>query len=221
MNELTLDVERRETRGKNANRRLRADNKVPAVVYGGALDSFAVQVDRKAMVTMVRQGGENSVFVLRVPGTDESRHTMIKAMQVHPISRRILHVDFQRIEMTETVRVKVAISLTGEADGVKNDGGVLEFVTREVEVECLPGVIPAEIELDVSPLNIGMHLEASVLGLPEGVELIEDPERVIVLVAAPHVEEEEETEEDDLLETEGEEPGLVSEEASDEGDEDK
>ena len=210
MSELTLDVELRESGSKNVVRRLRADGKVPAVVYGGDAATVPIQIDRKQIVSILRGGGDNPVFLLKVPGTSESRHTMIKEMQVDPIERRILHVDFQRIEMSETVRVKVVVELIGEPLGVKNDGGIVDFVTREVEVECLPASIPSSLELDISELHIGQHLEAAIIPLPDGVELVEDGERVIMSVAAPRAEEEEVEEEEDLLEGDADEPELVA-----------
>lgn len=211
MSELTLDVEPRTALGKNENRRLRASGKVPGVVYGTGGVSVSIQIDRVEMANMLREGGENSIFLLQVPGTNESRHTMIKEMQVDPIEHRIMHVDFQRIVMTEKVQVKVAVELFGVSEGVKNEGGLVEFVTREVEVECLPALIPTALPLDLSALRIGMHLEAGEIELPEGVTLLEDEERVIVSIAAPRAEEEEEVDEDeDLLEGETDEPEVLS-----------
>ena len=220
MSELTLDVERRQGSGKNQSRRLRASGKVPGVVYGSGGTSVSIQVDRIEMTTILRQSGDNPIFLLKVPGTSESRHTMIKEMQVDPIEHRILHVDFQRIEMSESVQVKVGVELVGEPEGVTNEGGLVEFVTREVEIECLPAQIPTALPLDMSALHIGMHLEAGDIELPEGVLLLEDEARVIVSVAAPRIEEEEEVEEEEeLLEGETEEPEVIS--GAKEGDEEE
>lgn len=220
MSELTLDVERRESSGKNETRRLRASGKVPGVVYGTGGVSVSIQIDRIEMANMLRAGGDNSIFLLKVPGTSESRHTMIKEMQVDPIEHRILHVDFQRIEMTENVQVKVSVELFGVSEGVKNEGGLVEFVTREVEVECLPTLIPTALPLDLGALHIGMHLEAGDIELPEGVVLVEDEARVIVSIAAPRAEEEEEVDEDEeLLEGDTDEPEVLS--GTKEGDEEE
>ena len=217
MSELTLQVERRESSGKNETRRLRAAGKVPGVVYGTGGVSVSIQIDRVEMVNILREGGDNSIFLLKVPGTSESRHTMIKEMQIHPIEHRIMHVDFQRIEMSENVQVKVSVELVGESEGTKNEGGLVEFITREVEIDCLPALIPAALPLDLSALHIGMHLEAGDIELPEGVALVEDEERVIVSIVAPRVEEEEEIdEEEELIEGEKDEPEVLS--SSKEGD---
>ncbi len=220
MAELSLDVEFRTQRGKNACRRLRATGKVPAVVYGGGADVVPIQVDRRQIADLLRKGsGENTVFLLKVPGTEEKRHTMIRELQSDPIDHRIQHIDFLRIAMTERVRVKVTIDLVGIPVGVQTDGGILDFVAREVEIECLPGLIPSHLSLDVTDLQIGQSAVASAAELPEDVTLVDDPDRVLVAVHPPIVEEEEEeVEEDELLEAGAEEPELVSD--TDEANED-
>ena len=210
MPELNLEVERREAGGKNASRRLRAAGKLPAVVYGGGLDTLSIQVDRKRILELLAEGSENSVFLLKVPGTKERRHTMIRELQVDTLENRILHIDFQRIEMTETVRVHVAIRLEGIPEGVKNEGAMIDFVTRELEIECLPGLIPTDLKLDVSDLHLGQHAEARDISLPDGVVLMDAPERVLLSVTLPRVVEEEEVEEEELLEGELDEPEVIS-----------
>ncbi len=182
MSERTIDVTRRQTVGANANRRLRAAGKVPAVVYGGGKDTVPVQIDRKTLVDLLKSGGsENAIFLLKLADSGgQERHAMIRDLQVDPMSRQVVHVDFQRILMTEKIRVQVPVELTGTAYGVKVEGGFLDFVHREALVECLPGDIPRSIELDVTPLHVGQHVEARELQLPEGVSLAEEPDRVIV-----------------------------------------
>jgi large subunit ribosomal protein L25 len=188
--ELTLEVHPRTEQGKNANRRLRTAGKVAGVVYGLDLPPQKVQLERRQIVTMLREGAtENSIFLLRMPGSDD-HHTMIRELQVDAIDRRILHIDFQRIDLAQTVTVRVQVEIVGVPEGVKNEGGVLDFVTREVEVECLPTEIPDKITLDVSALHINQHAEAKDLALPEGVKLADDPNRVIVSVAVTKAEEE-------------------------------
>jgi len=217
MSELTVEVVKREESGKNANRRLRASGQIPAVVYGGNLESFPIQVDRNSVRNLMRSGGENAVFQLKLSGTGDSRHAMIRAMDVDPISRKINHIDFMRIDMAEKVRVRIAIDLEGEPHGVKNDGGILDFILRDIEVECLPGDIPSTIVLDVSELAVGDHIEAGALELPKEVEMIEDETRVIVSVShAKVVEEEEETEDDLLIEGEAAEPEVIGKSKEDE-----
>lgn len=214
MSEMTIEVERRTETGKNANRRLRASGLVPAVLYGGARETAAIQVGRRKVEDLLRKGGgENAVFLLKLAGTDKSRHTMIREMQLDVLNGDMVHIDFQRIKMDEAVKVMVSIEIQGVAEGVKQDGGLLDFPTREVEVSCLPGDIPSSIELDVSELHVGQHVEAGELTMPKGVELLEDEDRVIVSVMAKQVEVEEETEGDDnLLSAAAEEPEVVGSE---------
>ena len=207
--ELTLEVQPRTDRGKNANRRLRVAGKVAGVVYGLDLPPQKVQLERRSIVTMLRQGAtENSIFLLRMQGVDD-HHTMIRELQVDPIDRRILHIDFQRIDLTEKVTVKVEVEIVGLAEGVKNEGGILDFVTREIEVECLPTQIPDKLSLDVSALHIGQHLEAKDLTLPDGVVLIEEPNRVIVSVSVAKAEEEAPAAEGALAEGAPAEPEVI------------
>ena len=141
---------------------------------------------------------------------------MVRELTVDPISRKILHIDFQRVLMTEKVRVAVPIELNGEPEGVKNQGGVLDFVTREVEVECLPSDIPVKLEIDVSALEIGDHLEAKDISLPSKVEMMEEAERVVVSVSHSRVaaaieeaEAEVEAADEGLIEAEELEPEVI------------
>jgi len=225
MSDITLEVQSREETGKNANRRLRATGLIPAVVYGGDLDPVAIQVDRRTLHDLFKQtGGENAVFLLKLAGTDQKRHSMVRELTIDPISRQVIHIDFLRVLMTEKVKVQVPINLEGTPVGVKNEGGVLDFITREVEVECLPGDIPQTLELDVSDLEIGSHYEVKDLEVPAGVELMVELDKVIVAVAhsrvATEVEEAEaEAAEAGLLEAEEAEPELIGRAAEDEAEE--
>lgn len=215
MSEITVEVKKREETGKNANRRLRASGYVPAVVYGGGREAVPIQVEMKVIQDLLRQeGGEHAVFLLKMAGTDKSRHTMVRDVEVDSVSRQIIHLDFQRVLLTETVRVPVAIELVGVPSGVKNEGGVLDFITREVEIESLPGDIPSKLVLDVSELNVGDHVEAGELDIPEAVTLLEEAGRTIVSVAHSRVsdvvdEAEADAEEELLLEAEDAEPELI------------
>ena len=207
--ELTLDVTPRTDVGKNANRRLRTAGKVAGVVYGLDQPPQKVQLERRSIVTMLREGAtENSIFLLRMAGTDD-HHTMIRELQVDAIDRRILHIDFQRIDLTEKVTVKVEVEAVGVAEGVKNEGGILDFVTREIEIECLPTQIPDKLTLDVSALHVGQHLEAKDLVLPDGVRLVDEPNRVIVSVAVAKAEEVAATAEGALAEGAAAEPEVI------------
>jgi large subunit ribosomal protein L25 len=198
--------------GKNANRRLRAGGEVPAVVYGAGLGSVPIQVAERRVFDILRSGsGSNTVFLLQLHGTDQQRHAMIRELQTDALTGKLVHIDFQRIELDKKVQVEVPIELVGEAQGVKTEGGMLDFVTREVEVECLPNTIPPHLDLDVSALHVGQHVEAGQLQLPEGVELLTEPERVIVSIAARQAAEAEEGEGEEalLLEAKAEEPEVI------------
>lgn len=176
---MNIEVSPRQETGKNANRRSRAAGKIPAVVYGGGRESVAIEVDRKTLMDLMRNhAGENPIFLLKLG--DKERHAMIRNMQTDPVSRQVIHIDFQRVMMDQKVRVAVPIELVGTAFGVKTEGGMLDFVTREVNVECLPGEIPKHLELDVTNLRVGQHAEARELELPEGVILLDEPDKVLV-----------------------------------------
>jgi large subunit ribosomal protein L25 len=178
---MNIEVQPREETGKNANRRSRGRGKIPAVVYGGGKESVSIEVDRKTLVdTMKGHAGENPIFLLKLG--DKERHAMIRNMQIDPMSRQVIHIDFQRVLMDQKVKVAVPVELVGTAVGVKVDGGLLDFVTREVHVECLPGDIPKHLEADVTNLHIGQHFEARELKIPEGVVLLDELEKVIVSV---------------------------------------
>lgn len=222
MSEITLEVNEREQLGKNNSRRLRATGEVPAVVYGGAYEPVAIRVSERTVRDLVKRAGDNAVFLLQLAGTDERRHAMIRALQYDPLTDRMLHIDFQRIDLSRAVRVRVAIELVGVPVGVKTDGGLLDFVTREVEVECLPTEIPARLSIDVSELRIGQHLEAGQLQLPSGVTLVEEPNRVLASVAVSRATLEAETpegEEAALIESEQKEPEVLSRGKSEETEE--
>ncbi len=211
MSEIMLEVHEREATGKNHNRRLRATGQVPAVVYGAGLDVAPIRVEERKVAEILSGSGGNTVFLLKLHGGDKQRHAMIRELQTDSVTGEMIHIDFQRILMDQQIKVMVPIELSGEAEGVKTEGGLVDFVTREIEVECLPNEIPQHLGLDVSPLHIGQHVEAGELELPEGVELMTDAERVIVSVAVRKMVEEEveETEEDLLIEAEAEEPEVV------------
>jgi len=182
MAELSLEVSRREKTGKEIAKKLRRAGKVPAVVYGGHLDPVAIEVDRKSVSELVQKSehGVRSVFLLKMAGTDKQRHAMIKDITIDPISRTMTHIDFVRIAMDEKVRVTVPVHIIGTALGVKTGGGILDFQVRDLHVECLPGAIPDQIDVDVSPLDGHDYYRIKDLKLPEGVKVLDDPERVVV-----------------------------------------
>lgn len=181
MAEVTLEVTRREGTGKEIAKKLRRDGKVPAVVYGGHRDPVAITVDRKSVSELIQKSehGMRSVFLLKMAGSDQQRHAMIKELTIDPISRRMMHIDFVRVIMDEKVKVTIPVHVTGTAIGVK-EGGLLDFQVRELHVECLPNAIPDSIDVDVTALTGHDYLRISDLTLPEGVKVLDDPDRVVV-----------------------------------------
>ena len=181
MAEVTLEVANREGKGTGVARKLRQKGMVPGVVYGGHRDPVAISVDRKAVTELIQKSdhGVRSIFLLKLTGTDQQRHAMIKDMQIHPISRKLIHIDFVRVVMDEVVRVTIPVHLNGTAAGLK-EGGLLDWQVRDLHVECLPGQIPDSVEVDVSNLNIHDYIRISDLKLPDAVKVLDDQERVVV-----------------------------------------
>ena len=191
MKTIELNVERRTTTGKGEARRTRAKGQIPAVVYGAGKPTVAVQVERKELTTAFRGGAsENAIFMLKLAGSDQTRHAMIRELSRDPVSREPLHIDFVRVLMDAKIKIRVGIEVVGVAKGVREEGGILDFVTREVEIECLPGDIPENLPLDVSDLGIGDALRIASLKAPAGIEIVDDPEKVLVHVTHPMKEEE-------------------------------
>jgi len=181
MAELTLEVSRREEQGKGAAGRLRREGKVPAVVYGGHRETVPITVDRKAVADLIQKSehGIRSIFLLKMAGSDQQRHAMIKEIQIDPIHRKMTHIDFVRVLMDEVVRTTVPVHVNGTPIGVK-EGGLLDFQVRELHVECLPTAIPDRVDVDISNLGMHQYVRISELSLPSGVKVLDDPERVVV-----------------------------------------
>ena len=164
----TLDVVKREGRGKNEANRLRAAGRIPAVVYGTAKEGKApegvsVAVDPKALLRILHSdSGANTLINLKLDGS-ESR-VMVKEYQLDPVTHKLLHADFYQLAMDKVLTVTVPVHVNGEARGVKLQGGLLDFVTREIEVECLPADIPEHIAIDVTDLDL--HQSIRVRDLP-------------------------------------------------------
>jgi large subunit ribosomal protein L25 len=191
MKTIELSVEKRSTTGKNEARRDRVAGRIPAVVYGAGKANVPISVNRKSLADVFREGaGENAIFLLKLAGSDQSRHAMIKEMQRDPVSRKPLHIDFVRVLMDVKITLKVPIEVVGIARGVRVDAGILDLVTREIEIECLPTNIPAHIAVDVTELGIGDAIRVSELPVLEGVRIVDNPEKVVVHVAHPTREEE-------------------------------
>ncbi len=180
----------RSLRGKNEARRLRQTGKVPAVLYGGKGEAITLALNAKQVGAILRSAsGHNTLFQVDLAGKHEP--AILKDWQVDPLSGNLLHVDLLRVAMDVRMRVKVPVHTFGEPAGVKQQGGVFEVVTREVEIECLPAEIPTEFKVDVSGLMLNQQLRAKELPIDTAkMKLITDPERVLAHVVALKVEEE-------------------------------
>jgi large subunit ribosomal protein L25 len=191
MEQFTVEATPRTTRGKNEARRARRSGQVPAVVYGGTGGVQTLNLNaRQVMAILKTEASHNTIFTLKIAGGPEER-VMLKDWQLDPVRGDLLHVDLYRIAMDVKMRVRVPVHTFGEPQGVKVQGGIFEMVTREVEIECLPGDIPEEFRVDVTPLTIGKHLRAADLPFdPAKIKLITDPKRVIAHVVALRAEEE-------------------------------
>ena len=162
-----------EARTKNAARRVRAGGNIPAVVYGAKKDSVAVTVNPKQISRILHsESGHNTVFDLKV-GSEQTK-AMIVDWQYEPIKGTLLHIDLKRIAMDKALRVSVPVELTGVPEGVKTQGGILEQIIREVEIECLPADIPDHIDLDVTPLVFGQVLRVSDLPQSDKIKFVTD-----------------------------------------------
>jgi len=190
---MELSARERRGLGKGSCRKLRSRNEVPAILYGGDGSPLPLAVSRSELKkVMERGGGENAILRLSIQhdGEELVKTAMIKDVQIHPVRGEYLHVDFLRISLEKPIRVKVPISLRGEAPGVKVTGGILDQALREVEVECLPAAIPASLVADISSLQIGDSIHVSDLESVEGVKILESPEIVVASVVPPEREEE-------------------------------
>ena len=191
MSQDVLLVPKRDAFGKAAIRELKKSGMIPAVVYGLNEPPVAIAISPKAVArVLASDAGMNSVMFLQREGTDIKRHVIIKDVQRDPITGRLRHVDFMRVDMTHKVRVKVPVRLVGTAIGVKSMGGVLDFAHREIEVECLPSIIPAHIDVDVTNLAVGDSIRFEQITLMPNIVLIGDAHQTVCSVHGKAAEEE-------------------------------
>ncbi len=214
-----LQAEERGTRGKNAARRLRASGMTPAVLYGEGNEaggSTALAIPTKIVDYTLHHFGDNALYNIELDG-DTSTARVVDA-QRDPVSGLLVHVDFAPVNMREIIEITVPLTVTGDAPGV-DEGGVLQQVAYEIQVESLPGDIPQEITLDVSGLGMNENLTLGDLTLPEGVTLLSEPEEVAVTVTAPTEITEEEMEAAGIVEEPTEEAEAAEGEEVAEGEE--
>ena len=176
-------------RGKNEARRLRASGRIPAVVYGGKDGGKPIAVDPKMLAKILRtEQGANTLIALNVPGAGDAR-VLVREYQLDPVTHELLHADFYRVAMDKLIRVPVTVVPQGEPKGVKQQGGVLDIVHRQIEIECLPADIPNNIEVDVRELMVGQSIRVKDVATNPKWKAVTDPETMLLHVIIPKVEE--------------------------------
>ena len=184
MAEITFNAESRSDFGKNASRRLRQKGMVPAIVYGGKGENVSVAVDPKSLQRVLKsEAGRNAILKLEIAGQGATS-AILKSWQVDPVKENFLHADFFRIAMDVALRITIPLVTRGEARGVKTDGGILELVIRQIEVECLPGDIPERIEVDVTDLGLNQAIRVSDLPVNAKVKVLQNPDQVVLHIVS-------------------------------------
>lgn len=179
-----LSATARFTAGKGAARSLRREGRVPAIIYGHAREPLSLSVPEREFVRLLEKvAAENTVIELSIDGT--MSRTLIREIQRHPVKRNVLHVDFQELVAGERVIVRIPIVLQGIPDGVRQSGGILSQIMQELECRVDPLNMPSHIDVDVTHVAIGHSVHVSEITAPEGVEIIDEPESTIAVVAAP------------------------------------
>lgn len=221
MKETKLTAKTRAEKGSASAGRLRRTGWFPAVVYGEGRPGLDIQLNEHDFVVMLRtHRSENMIVDLTVEGREKPVKVMLKAMQHHPLSGRIIHVDFYEVSMTRKIEIEVPVKLVGVPTGVANEGGILEHVLRTLDVLCLPGDMVEEFELDVADLHIGKTLRVRDVKVDEAkFKVLSDPDQVVAAVAAPRTEEEEKAATDAEAATAAAGPEVLTEKKEEEGEE--
>ncbi len=219
MAHVALTAQSRKGTGKGAARTLRRQALIPAVFYGPEVDPVNLSLKYRDLEKLIKTGaGENVIIDLAIETGEStlSHRAMLKEIQMDPVKQTILHVDLYEISMDKKIEVEVPITLTGTAKGVSDEGGILQQVSRTLEISCLPDNIPDSFELDVTDLNIGDSLHVSDLKIPEGIEVLVEGELTIATVVPPtkveEIEPEVPEEEEEREEVEAEEVAETEEE---------
>ncbi|MBI4972367.1 MAG: 50S ribosomal protein L25, partial [Candidatus Omnitrophica bacterium] len=192
MEEIILEAQLRQELGKSGVKDLREKGFVPAVVYGEAKDSQAIKLSHHELIQLLHQHRlENAIINLKIKDDKKAkaRSCLIKEIQYHPVTGDILHLDFNEVSLTKVIKVNVPVVAKGEPIGVKQEGGSLEHILWEIEVECLPTDIPKEFSVDVSALKIGDDIHIKDISFPANIKVLNKPEDVVLSVAAPIKEE--------------------------------
>lgn len=189
MAQTEIQATRRTPEGKNANRRMRKAGRIPAVIYGPGKDPVPVSVDPEALGDILHSdSGQNTIFTVTLEGHPPV-NAMVKQYQLDPVKGNLIHSDLLEIAMDRLLQLSVNVEIVGEAEGVKLDGGLMDIVTRSIDVECLPSDIPDSIKVDVTALKINDYIRAKNLPSDPKVKILTDPEVVIVTIVPPIKEE--------------------------------
>jgi len=183
--EVKLKAEKRQERGKELARKLRASGRVPAVLYGKNVESVALSIGAKEAEMLFQSiSVENTIIGLEIDGEQAPVQTLIREIQVHSFRPGLLHVDFYRIRQGETLELSIPLNLIGVPDGVRNAGGMLQQALHEVPVRCVPTMIPDSIDIDVTSLEVGGSIHVYDIKPHEGVEIMLEPDQVVCSVFA-------------------------------------
>jgi large subunit ribosomal protein L25 len=217
---IRLEVKPRDDAGSAVARRLRANGMVPGVLYGAGNKAHPFTVEeRELRRVLTGEHGLHAILDVVFDGQKTAHHAVLKEYQLDPVRPRLLHIDLHEVRLDQAIQTQVAVEPVGESPGVK-EGGALTLVLREVNVEALPMEVPDRLELDISDMTIGDSLRVSDLAVPDGVQLLDDPDSVVATVTPPTKVEEPEVEEEELLEgeeaVEGEVEGEAAPEAAEE-----
>ncbi|MBI4777396.1 50S ribosomal protein L25 [Candidatus Desantisbacteria bacterium] len=185
MHQVELNATLREKKGKEANKKLKANGSVPAILYGRERDNISLTINAKELARVITAGGNAIVSMTLTDNTQET--VVLKDWQLHPYNGTILHADFYRISLEDSIETKVPIEVVGVASGQKT-GGVLDILLREIEVRALPLQIPDKFEINVSPLETGDIIHVKDIQMGEGIEILSDPEQVVITLTVPVVE---------------------------------
>ncbi|MDP2939618.1 MAG: 50S ribosomal protein L25 [Candidatus Omnitrophota bacterium] len=189
MKEIDLIVNARKETGKNKAKALRSSGFIPGVVYGEGKKSQSIQLDKKTFLRLLKsQKGENIIINLTVESDGKKSRgipVIIKEMQHNPVSDELIHIDFNQISLTKEIKVKVPIVAKGEPIGIKQEGGLLDHLLWDLEIECLPTQIPSNIEVDVSNLKINDSIHIKDLVVAQGIKILHDPDLVVLSVVPP------------------------------------
>ena len=192
--EAVLEATTRETFGKNEARRTRRDGRVPAVVYGGSSDgarptAVPIAVEPKALLKILHsESGANTLISLKLAGSGDTK-VLVKEFQLDPLTHQVLHADFYRVAMDRVIQVTIPVIVKGEPKGVKQQGGVLELIRREIEIECLPGDIPEHVEIDASELMLHQGIRVRDIAVSPKWKALSDADMMLVHVIMPKAEE--------------------------------